>query len=168
MSESLIREASSREMHEIELVAALDARLAAGGQYLQPRLRSIPNGWRDYRMIASRVGRLIEALYQTLPNSQLRHMVTLAQYGEAVVRVKGPADKPMQAVLLSDLEVLIDTLMGAHCSMCLKDGPDVKRCQLRKAMMNIATPPNVQTAMCPFSQVALENHDGNYVARKRQ
>ena len=47
---SNIMEANCREVHAIEFLAGLDGQLSNNEQHLTPRLKSIPNAYRDYRL----------------------------------------------------------------------------------------------------------------------
>lgn len=83
-----IMEANAREIHTIEFLAGLDAQLVEGQENLRDRLRLIPNGWRDFRLAVTRTERVLDAIYNTLPNKTLVHMQKLAQHGQIVIRPK--------------------------------------------------------------------------------
>lgn len=88
------RPASGREMQVIEYVAALDAQLTAHQDTLRERLKLVPNGWRQWRLMTATAGALLMALYGTLPLTSLKHIANLCKHGEVLVRVKPAAHTP--------------------------------------------------------------------------
>lgn len=154
---------NAKELHRFELLATLDMQLMGGQEPLEARLRSIPNGWRDYKMVLSRLGKLIEQIYQTMPDKAVAHMINLCRYGETIVRLK-PAGGGgyMQPVDVSDLRVLINTAMEGECLICDKDRHGAKKCKLRKSLMIIAPPVHV-TDDCPYKTVVDQSMVGDYI-----
>ena len=49
---------NGKEMRVIELLAAMDSRIVEAGDCMRERLKAIPNGWRQWRLMASIVGKL--------------------------------------------------------------------------------------------------------------
>lgn len=132
MKEQLPRiPANARELHNIELIAGLDARLIAGEKALEPRLRQIPGAWRNWRLAASCIGKVLDGIYATLPERTLLHMEKLCKCGEAIIRPKPMIKMPndVQIVLNDDLKLLINTTISAECAMCLKDAREQKKVQ---------------------------------------
>lgn len=160
----MVKEMNSRELHRVELIAALDAQLEGGQEPLKSRLQTIPNGWRDYRMIHTRLGRLITQIYDTMPISRVKYMLTLCKYGEVLVRVK-PAARSDENILMpvSALRVLINAAMSEHCTMCFKGRDEVKACKLRKALIEAAPPVDLSLGECPYRYVVENNDSGEYI-----
>ena len=160
----MITEMNSRELHRFELIAVLDMQLHSGTELLKARLQTIPNGWRDYRMISTRLGRLVSQIYETMPTNRVRYMQTLCEYGEVLIRVR-PAAKSDENMLIpiSALKVLVNHAMAGTCTMCF-DGPDkVKACKLRKALMEVAPPVDLNLGECPYRYVVEQNDEGKYI-----
>lgn len=160
----MIQEMNSKELHRFELLAALDVQLTSGQEPLKARLQTIPNGWRDFRMIGARLGRLIEQIYDTMPTNRVRYMQTLCQYGEILIRVK-PAAKSDENLLLpvSALRVLVNHAMSDHCTMCFLNRDEVKACKLRKALIEVAPPVDLTLGECPYRYVVENNDSGEYI-----
>lgn len=162
----MITEVNSREAHRIELLAALDAQLAHGEEPLKARLQTIPNAWRDYRMCVTRVGRILMQIYSTVPDRTLRHMRALCERGEVLIRfrpvVRNPADE-YQLVPTADLKLLINTAMEARCTMCFEGRAGVKACDLRKALIQIAPPQDLEKGECPYRYVVEACKRGDYI-----
>lgn len=161
-----IMEANAREVHVIEFLAGLDAQLVEGQEILRDRLRLIPNGWRDFRLATKSTERVLDAVYNTLPNKTLIHMQKLAQNGQIVIRPK-PTVKmhdDMQIVCADDLKLLINTTISSECAICVKDAREQKKCKLRKTLMNIAPTAELRKdGLCAYIDVVAGNELGEYI-----
>lgn len=160
----MIMDCNSRELHRIELLAAIDAQLQGGQEPLKARLQTIPNAWRDYRMCVSRIGRLVEQVYQTLPIKTLKHMEALCRHGEVLIRFKPVAKSDdAQLIMTSDLKELINVAMEAKCTICFEGRAGVKACRLRKALMDVAPPRDLSLGECPYRYVIENCKAGEYI-----
>ena len=161
-----IMEANAREIHTIEFLAGLDARLVGGQEVLKERLKTIPNGWRDYRMLLTRTEKLLDSVYSTLPNKTRLHMQRLCEVGEIIIRPK-PAVKlhdDVQIVGSDDLKLLINAAIASECLMCVKDAREQKKCKLRKVLANIAPTEAVhKDGLCAYIDVVARNELGEYI-----
>ena len=159
-----IMEMSSKELHRFELLACLDVQLQGGEEPLEKRIRSIPNGWRDYKLALATVGRLIVKLYDTMPDKVIRHMMMLTKHGEAIVRVKPIGGvQYLQPVDVKDLRTLVNTCLEAECLICGKDSHEIKKCQLRRSLSVIVPPVNAEKGDCAYRYVVENSKIGSYV-----
>lgn len=160
----MIMEMNSRELHRLELIAALDAQLQGGQEPLKTRLQGIPNAWRDYRMCTSRIGRIVQQLYTTVPDKTLRHMQALCSFGEVLIRLKPAArTNDLQLLMTKDIKLLVNLAMEYKCTMCFADRAEIKACELRKALMNVAPPVDTNLGPCPYRYVIEEYDAGHYI-----
>lgn len=132
---------SGRELKSIEAIAMLDEQLIHAVEDCEDFIRHIPNGWRDLRMVQKVVARLMTAIYDIVPGKTLKHFQDLVNYGEISVRFK-PVGSVQEKILMhgDEAEVLVDTCLAEKCSLCMLEGPDVKRCPLRKCLIHVAPP----------------------------
>lgn len=161
-----ITEANAQEIHTIEFLAGLDAQLIRGQKHLQDRLKTIPGGWRDFRLAVTTTERVIDAVYDTLPKKTLRHMNRLSDYGEIVIRPKPAIKLPddVQIVGSGDLKQIINAAIEGHCAICVKEYADQKACPLRKALMHIAPTGAVyRDGHCAYLDVVAGNELGKYI-----
>lgn len=161
-----VRETNSKEIHTIEYLACLDKQLMDGQKYLKDRLQTIPNGWRDFRLAAKATERVLDAVYETVPDKTRLHMQRIEECGQVVIRpnpaIKLPGD--VQMVMVDDLLMLINSTIASECAVCLKDKREQKKCKLRKALMNIAPPRELpKNGLCVYSEVAAQNELGKYI-----
>ena len=159
-------EANSKEMRTIEYVAGLDARLSLNGKYLEKRLKTVPDLWRQWRIAQVATEKVLDGLYDTLEPKAMHRIRRLCDQGEVYFRFDNILNKTTdtQLILTEDLKVLINAAMSSSCAMCMKEGREIKRCELRKALMNIS-PPNILggSSRCDFADVASNCDLGDYI-----
>ena len=161
-----IREANAKEIHSIEFLAGLDAQLIEGQDSLKERLQGIPGGWRNYRLAVSTVQRVLDAIYETLPDKTLIHMQRLCQYGQIIIRKKPAIKLPddVHMVDADDLKFLINRVVENECGICVKDRAAQKGCPLRKALHHIAPTAAIHSdGRCSYLDVVAGNELGKYI-----
>lgn len=160
-----ISEANARELHQIEFLAGLDARMNGNPDVLRERLKDVPDGWRQYRIAMAAVAKVLDGVYRTLPTRTLHHMARLNDNGEVVIRMIPPVKTgDAQIVGNKELRVLINAAIEGHCALCLKSGGEVRSCPLRRALILVAPPQDfAKDGMCPYQHVAAGNALGEYI-----
>lgn len=151
------KEASSRELHAIEYIAALDKRMADGERHLEERLKMVPDLWRQYRIARSALGKIVDGLYKTMELRALARLMRMNENSELVFRPRSPLNNATDArvVLDKDLSTLVTYVLQNKCCFCLCEGKDIKNCDLRKALMNIIPLGNVDDgALCGYTDAA--------------
>lgn len=160
-------EANSREIRAIEYIAGLEARIIGDEKYVEKRLKSVPDLWRQYRIVSTAITKVVDGLYDTLEPNVLHRMRRLCDHAEVVFRTRSPLNKSTDTaiVLEKDINVVINAAMESRCAICLKEGSDIKKCELRKALMNIAPPSDLEKSgsLCPYSYVAAHCDLGEYI-----
>ena len=132
-------QASGREMDVLEKLVLLDAVLNRNGEIIRPRLARIKNGWRDYRMAASTISRLVDALLETCTVRTLERLQSMAKNCDLSIKPRSISkDDPCLMIHESALMQLVNTTCNAECAICFKSGEEVKACTLRKTLMEIA------------------------------
>lgn len=147
---------TSRETRSIEMIAVLDARLANDRPYLEDRLRSVPDLYRQWRIAETAVCKIVDGLYDTLPEKTLMRIRKIYNNGEVIVRPKGSItkDNDTAIVLAEDLKLLAKTAKNSECAMCLKSGKEIKRCKLREVLMRVSPPIQVfddHSSLCEYA-----------------
>lgn len=157
---------NARELLNIEFLAGLDAQLAQGEKILKDRIKQIPNGWRDFRLAMSAIERVLDAVYETLPEKTMRHMRRLGQLGQVIIRPKPAIKMPddVHIVAADDLKMLINRAIENECAMCVRDLPGQKGCKLRKCLETVAPTAEVhKDERCAYIDVAAGNELGKYI-----
>ena len=99
---------------------------------MEKRLRSIPNGYRDLRMINSVLEKLTQKLKLTLPKEKrqtLEDLVPDVRYKITYGRRVGRSEEPVSGIYTKDLDMLCAVSHDAVCKIC--DG-NCDRCDLGK------------------------------------
>lgn len=149
---------NAKELHGVEFLAALSGQMDKYCDVLKPRLQAIPNGWRQYRMIQSALHRLLGDMYHTMTVKSLQRIKNMMQYGEVKINI-APIERHALGYMTvheKDLSVLTTAAMQGECAMCIKDGDEVKKCDLRKALHEIVPPEEIPRFGCPFRENAME------------
>ena len=132
-------QASGREIDVLEKLVLLDAVLTKGENTMKPRLSTIKNGWRDYKMIAKVMGKLVEKLLDTCTVRTLERLQSIGDNCDLSIKPRFISkDDPCLVIHESALMQLINTTCSAECAICFKQGAEVRGCTLRKTLMEIA------------------------------
>lgn len=164
MNDRIEKPLDSQELRTIEFMMALNARLKIGEKYMRDRLRTIPDGWRQYRMMEAVSDKLLDKVYDTLPTKTLCYLQKLSIFGEVKVQFR-PASRleDWYYVKESDLKLITDITMSATCAVRLKNEREIKQCKLRKAFQDVLIPPEVPKIGCPYRDIAAKSEWGDYV-----
>ena len=107
------------------------------GHEIEKRLKKIPNGWRDAKLIMSLADKLLDRILATIPEAKLRQIRLELQNTFLEVTVKNtitgkPEGSVYSYVETKTLERVTDKAMEINCAFCQKKGKEVRDCQLRK------------------------------------
>ena len=154
---------NGKELRALEFASVLDLKLCESGDALRERLQEIPNGWRQWRLVTTTLNKLLQQLYDVIPMKNLRHMQNLMAFGEVLIRMNAPVHTPEYTLLREDdLKELMNTAIRHECGLCLKEGREIDRCPLRRAMWNIAPPMKEHPISCEYSLIAMAMNAGTY------
>lgn len=158
------RTPNGNELYGIEILAALDAQLNERIKYLEARLKSVPDLYRQYRIAQTAVGKVVDGLYTTVPQKTLIHMQKLCASGEIVIRQK-PAVRydDVRFALMSDLKDIANVVVANECAICLRDAREQRKCKLRKAMERVMPVDKVHEDGCQYRAVAESHEYGEYI-----
>lgn len=152
------KEPTRYEYQAIERLAVLGCTINRDGECLKERLRSVPDLYRQYRIAQTAVSKIVDGVYKTLPDNVKRRMLRESENCEFILRpvsVMSTRSTDSKVMLDTDILTLVNSAMIARCSICIKNGREVKSCDLRKALMNVVTldePDN--TSLCGYARIA--------------
>lgn len=109
--------------------------IMAGYQAQFERLcKRVPNGWRDFRLVQSRLENLLDKLLDTIPAEQLVTIKHHMEISTIHLGVKGVRPKDHWVISYDDLADLADYAAKTECMACNgKNGP----CRLREIMQDL-------------------------------
>ena len=132
-------EMTGRERRALAVLDAYEYMLNLDGVALESRLRSVPNGWRDFQLLRTVARRLIKAVESTCSEQDLR-IINRWRGGEIVVRERS-AVEPSQSVTIDrkTLKALTGLIVENACSICINNEAEIRGCKVRK-ILNIVDP----------------------------
>ncbi|MBO4794309.1 MAG: hypothetical protein J5556_07080 [Deltaproteobacteria bacterium] len=146
------------ELQAFLLLAGFSDALIRGEPLLEERLRLIPGGWRDFRLMRAKGEPLVRALHQTFPKNKRDAVFAEWKRLEVSVDPKPPLGLPQRekeahvVVPLDALEELVDVVTDWECTTCMLDGKQQKACKLRKRLESLYLYDLPEPGgLCPFA-----------------
>ena len=104
---------------------------------LEQLTRRVPNGWRDLRMVQSKLDKLIESMLNTIPVEQLDTMIAQMRISHLriVTNDVGKSDESKWLVPRDELTELVAAVVDEKCLMC--DKTDWYNCKLRQIISDL-------------------------------
>ena len=133
---------------------------------IERRLRTIPHGWRDWKLMRSIMRRVCDMLLDTMPDKEILRLNKMLQHGEIFVRFRPPIrDTQYQLVENETIRRLVNQLIADECAICFKEGAQIKRCGLRRDLHEIV-PSDVDydpCVECIYRNAAVRGKPGEYI-----
>jgi len=126
---------------------------------LEKRVREIPGGWRDLKLIMALSEKLMRNILSTVPKKKLAVIKRELDSTEVIVNVKNTIAPPAEGdtdgytyVSSRALERITQRCVAFECFACSKKGAEVRKCQLRKDIEDtyMYDYPKVGKNECPF------------------
>lgn len=128
---------SGKEYDELRcLIVALNEVLKVSN--LTERIKTIPHGWRDFRLLCWLIDHFEDMLLDTVPTKKLMALKAELRNSKVALRV-GWSGIPTPGVAHIDEKAfiqLLNMLVGMECWSCDKTGRDIKKCPIRNAYMD--------------------------------
>jgi hypothetical protein len=133
---------------------------------MEKRLKGIPGGWRDARMLASVAERLMEKVFMTVPTDQLQSLQANLKRLKMVIKLDPVSmDDDATYVPLEHMVSLVRAVQEDTCFLCSKDEIGAKKCPIRKALDAVAFVENEPVKGCRYRLAdpldILEENAGN-------
>lgn len=96
--------------------------------------RRIPNGWRDFRLIQSKMAKMLEDILDTIPLEQLQVIKRHMEISSIHLGVSGVKPKDYWLMTHEDLADLADYATKTTCFACTDTD---KPCRLREILKNL-------------------------------
>lgn len=146
---------SHREYQAIRALFGSQNSLILAQKDIENRIRAIPDGWRDFRLVYSVLEKLLVKLLRTVPSQKLISMKRELKDTYCEVKLKG-AVGPLEGDLLrvvpqKDLETVINAATDIQCFAC--DRCDYKKCTLYQSIQAMYHYDFPKTKICPLSEM---------------
>lgn len=103
---------------------------------LEKRLRAVPGGWRDARMLDAVSASLVARLCDTIPAEKLLAIRREIKHTQVYIRTRpdyGAKSKDDVTYVNEEaLDRLVQRVMEMECHLCMKNRAEAKRCPIRK------------------------------------
>ena len=130
---------SQREYYTTRELFGFVSALEEWSNVLERRLREIPGGWRDYRLMTTISRKLLVSILKTVPRKKLALIRKELENIEILVNVRNNVSPKSEDekygftyVPNAAIERITQRVVDFECMGCEKKGADAKHCQLRK------------------------------------
>lgn len=118
--------------------AEVELRLSCEDENVKRRFRTLPNGWRDLKMLAARLTKLTDMIQWTIPYEKRIGFERTARRCKYIV-MQGPLaakPKPNEEELITtrDLDELVSSAWEYRCRFC---DDDCDKCALGRVLDNV-------------------------------
>ena len=123
--------------------------------------------WRDIRLMTILVERIQEKLLRTMPQSRDDYYRAYAQHGHYELHMDGPVRTPRH-ILMTDKHAaaLAEAAMKSECILCMREGNEIGRCELREALLESAVPTAIEDGDSLFRKCEYRDAAGALVQGK--
>lgn len=123
--------------------------------------------WRDIRLLTVLVERIQEKLLRTMPESRDDYYRAYAQHGHYELHMNGPV-RTARHILMTDKHAaaLAEAAMKSECILCMREGSEIGRCELREALLEAAAPTAIEDGNSLFRKCEYREAAGLLVQGK--
>lgn len=123
--------------------------------------------WRDIRLATVLICRIQEALLRTMPSSREDYYIAYAQHGHYELHIDGPIRTPRQLVITDKhLATICEAAMESECLLCMREGKEIDRCELREALLESAVPTEIRDGDSLFRRCEYRDAAGQLIHGK--
>ena len=123
--------------------------------------------WRDIRLMLTLVDRIQNAMLRTMPDSRDEYYSAYARHGHYELHIDGPV-RTARHLLVTDrhLAAMAEAAMKSECILCMREGSEIGRCELREALLEAAAPTAIQEGNSLFRKCEYREAAGQLVQGK--
>lgn len=152
----------SDESLPLRMIWCIDTMLRRELGAIEQRVRSIPNGWRDLRMMTAVMKKLKVNLYLTFPEEQRRTFEKTLSAQEFQISAPRLSKDPTFVYMdLDDAKLLMRHAILNECTYCHKSKQDARKCELRKAIDRWSIHDMEEVDGCAFRAFSIADYPGD-------
>ena len=153
---------TGQEYFALRSLMGIVSTFATEDRVLKNRLKKVPMGWCDVKMIEAKADRLLDAVLATIPAkklAQIRQEIGHSRVEISVVRdVTGAHKKAFTYVPNEALEWLEDQVIDLNCMMCDKTEKESRKCPVRRNIEALYQYDFPERKGCPIAQMNIERN----------
>lgn len=152
---------SGREYYTLRSLMAVVSTFEGCAGDLEKRVRTIPNGYRDLKLIMATADRLFEKILATIPEKKLKQIKHEIGFTRLELKVTpdytGRKESAFIYVPQENLEWLTEKVVDMECALCDKTCKESKKCEIRKNIEALYHYDFPETVGCPFATMNPDN-----------
>ena len=135
------RNLSGREYAALQSLFAALSHMQVLLPTLQQRAQTVPNLWRDLKLLESKTESTMKGILSTIPEKKLRQISTELAHTRIIIKVLPPGldEKPtgMSYIPTKELNTALGYVCEHECIMCDQTPTEARKCPIRKMLDNI-------------------------------
>jgi hypothetical protein len=127
--------ANRAEVDAYYYLAAAQRTLARAERDMEKRIRMLPNGWRDFRLVQSRMGDLVRMIGGTFEPEKARQIARMGQTVQLKLEFNRQAVREKEMMLIETEEACaLITAAQEACKLRMCDPQECRKCELGRVM----------------------------------
>lgn len=160
----------AKELETIRLSLAYASLMVEGLDSIRERLEMFPGAVKRWKTAATHMNAINHQILSSVPDktyNRLRKEKDTHAWHFTPISVD---TKFYSRILNSDIKVVTDQVIADNCALCLKERNEWRGCELRKAMMHICPPGEIdrKSPDCPYQTIARNCEYGDYMSTERK
>lgn len=152
-----VRDTNSKEYVFLQQLYVLDARMQESDAVIKNRIAAVKNGWRDWKCAMTLIRNVLVGILETMPDKRQKQLCAIQKQCRITIDQNPYClhEHPlgMNLVSMDDLNIIANYACQHECNLCLKEGAEINRCELRQALMQVA-PPKLNCAVgCEYRRM---------------
>lgn len=154
---------SGREYYALRALIGVVSTFSAYDADIEKRVRMIPNGWRDLKLIEAKADKLFAEIMKTVPLQKIQQMKKELNNVRVEVNVipdyTGRKKDCFTYVPQDALEWLEEQVISMECAFCEKTCEQSKKCPIRKNIEALYHYDFPEKVGCPLAQFKIEGDE---------
>lgn len=151
---------SGHEYYALRSLIGVVSTFQANETAIEKRIRTIPNGWRDLKLIESVANKLFRNILDTIPKQKLlqiqKELVNVRVEVNVIPDYTGKKKDCFTYVPQDKLEWLEDQVCSVNCDFCTKTLEESRKCPVRKNIEGLHHYDFPEKVGCPMAQYNMD------------
>ncbi len=146
---------TGKEKQAVAMCMAVHSEIHKSSDILEKRLKAQGgNAWRDWRCVMTMLDRLSGIIVDSMTDADCLWLQRLIDHAKVGIDLPGPLKKKDYVII--DAKVLsriVGLAAREECTLCTREGKQIKRCMLRDALLSVCPPPDGETGgWCEYAE----------------
>lgn len=146
---------TGKEKQAVAMCMAIHSEMHKESGILEKRLKAQGgNAWRDWRCVMTMLDRLSGIIVDSMTDTDCLWLQRLLGHAKVGIDLPGPLKKKDYVII--DAKVLshiVSLAAREECTLCTRQGKQIKRCELRDALLTVCPPPDGESdGWCEYAE----------------